>query len=78
MTLFLCTTNAGMCNECENDGAILPSLESFQMRLKMPKVNYIFFKYFFKAVVGVGAWKCQFAEGRFGTIVLEAFAHVIL
>jgi len=67
-----------MCNECENDSAVLPSLESFQMRLKMPKVNYIFYQYFFKAVVNVGAWKHQFTKGRFGTNVLEAFAHAIL
>jgi len=44
----------------------------------MPKVNYIFYEYFFKAVVSVGAWKCQFAKGRFGTNILEAFTHVIL
>jgi hypothetical protein len=43
-----------MCSECKFDGSILPSIESFQMRLKLPKVNFIFYEYFFKAVVGDG------------------------
>jgi hypothetical protein len=46
-----------MCSECEIDGSILPLIESFQMRLKFPKVNLIFYEYFFKAVVGDGIWK---------------------
>ena len=45
-----------MCSECEIDGLILPSIESFQMRLKLPKVNFIFYEYFFKAVVGDGVY----------------------
>jgi len=44
----------------------------------MPKVNYIFYEYFFKAVVSMGACKRRFAKGRFGTNVLEAFTHAIL
>jgi hypothetical protein len=47
-------TYAEMCSECKFDGSILPSIESFQMRLKLPKVNFIFYEYFFKAVVGDG------------------------
>jgi hypothetical protein len=50
-------TYAKMCSECEIDGSILPSIKSFQMRLKLPKVNFIFYEYFFKAVVGDGNWK---------------------
>jgi hypothetical protein len=30
------------------------TIKSFQMRLKLPKVNFIFYEYFFKAVVGDG------------------------
>jgi hypothetical protein len=48
---------AEMCSECEIDGLILPSIESFQMRLKLPKVNFIFYEYFFKAVVRDSIWK---------------------
>ena len=72
-------TYAEMCSECEIDGSILPSIESFQMRLKLPKVNFIFYEYFFKAVVGDGIWKRCFAENkRLGTNVSEAFAHAII
>lgn len=72
-------TNAEMCTECEMDGAVLPSIESFQMRLKLPKVYYLFYEFFFKAVVGEGLFKRRFVEGkRFGTNILEAFAHLIL
>ncbi len=72
-------TYAEICSECEIDGSILPSIESFQMRLKLPKVNFIFCEYFFKAVVGDGIWKQWFAENkRLGTNVSEAFAHAII
>jgi hypothetical protein len=68
-----------MCSECEIDGSILPLLESFQMRLKLPKVNFIFYEYFFKAVVEDGIWKPRFAENkRLGTNVSKAFAHAII
>jgi hypothetical protein len=49
------------------------------MRLKLPKVNFIFYEYFFKAVVGDGNWKQCFAENtRLGTNISEAFAHAII
>jgi hypothetical protein len=49
------------------------------MRLKLPKVNFIFYEYFFKAVVGDSIWKQRFTENkRLGTNVSEAFAHVII
>jgi hypothetical protein len=68
-----------MCSECEIDGPILPLIESIQMRLKLPNVNFIFYEYFFKAVVGDGIWKQCFAENkRLGTNVSEAFAHAII
>ncbi len=47
--------------------------------MKLPKVNFIFYEYFFKAVVGDGNWKQCFAENkRLGTNVSEAFAHAII
>jgi hypothetical protein len=67
------------CAVNEIDGSILPSIESFQMRLKLPKVNFIFYEYFFKAVVGDGIWKRHYTEDkRLGTNISEAFAHVII
>lgn len=72
------TTNAEMCGECEVDGRILPSLESFQMRLKQPLVNYVFYEYVFKPVVGEGAWNRRLNASRFGTNALEAYAHALL
>jgi hypothetical protein len=49
------------------------------MRLKLPKVNFIFYEYFFKAVVGDSIWKWCFAENkRLGTNVSEDFAHAII
>jgi hypothetical protein len=68
-----------MCNECEADGTILPSIESFQMGVNLPKVHYLFYKYFFRPVIGEVNWKCCFAERkRFGTNVAEAYAHALL
>jgi hypothetical protein len=76
-SLFI--TYAEICSECKIDRSILPSTESFQMRLKLAKVNFIFYEYFFKAVVGDGIWKQCFAENkRLGTNVSEAFAHAII
>jgi hypothetical protein len=49
------------------------------MRLKLPNVNFIFYEYFFKAVVGDGNQKQCFVENkRLGTNVSEAFAHAII
>jgi hypothetical protein len=49
------------------------------MRLKLPKVNFIFYEYFFKAVVRDSIWKWCFAENkRLGTNVSEDFAHAII
>jgi len=46
------------------------------MRSKMPKVYYVFYEHFFKAVVGDRIWKRRFNESRFSTNVLEAFTHL--
>jgi hypothetical protein len=76
---LLVTTHAEMCRGCKDDGNILPSIESFQMRLLLPKVYYIFYEYFFKAVIGEGTWKqCFTGDKRFGTNILEAYAHAII
>jgi hypothetical protein len=68
-----------MCNECEADGTILPSIESFHMGVNLPKVHYLFYEYFFRPVIGEVNWKHCFAERkRFGTNVVEAYAHALL
>jgi hypothetical protein len=47
--------------------------------IEIPKVIFIFYEYFFKAVVRDGHWKQCFAENeRLGTNVSEAFAHAII
>jgi len=67
-----------MCGECEVDGSVLPSLESFGRRSTLPKVCYLFYDNFFKGVVGEGAWNRCFAESRMGTSTQEALSLVIL
>ena len=42
---LLVITNAEMYRACKDDGAILLSIESFQMRLSLPKVYYIFYEH---------------------------------
>jgi hypothetical protein len=72
-------TNVGLCGECKTDGVVLPSLESFQSGMALPKVMIIFYKYFFKAIVGGAAWKKRFEEDvRFGTNILEAYTQATL
>jgi hypothetical protein len=68
-----------MCRVCKDDGTILPSIESFQIRLLLPKVYNIFYEYFFNAVIGEGTWKqCFTGDKMFGTNILEAYAHAII
>jgi hypothetical protein len=58
---------------------VLPSLESFQSGMALSKVMFIFYEYFFKAMVGGAAWKKRFEEDvRFGTNILEAYTQATL
>jgi hypothetical protein len=54
----------GLCYECELDGAILPSIETFLVRWKLPKVHSMSYKYFFKPVVGKYTWKQCMVENK--------------
>jgi hypothetical protein len=64
---------------CKEDGSILPSIEGFQNRSFLPKVYYIFYEYFFKAVISKGTWKQHFTGNKtFGTNILEAYALAII
>lgn len=66
----------GLCADCVEEEAALPSIESFGKRLELPKVNYIFYEYFFKAVMGESEWKRRLeTRQRMGTSIMEAFAH---
>jgi hypothetical protein len=76
---LLVIAKSEMCNECEADSTILPSIESFQMGVNLPKVHYLFYKYFFRPVIGEANWKHRFAERkRFGTNIAEVYAHALL
>ena len=78
-SLFAMTCLLVMLADCEDDGTMLPSLESFTEKWRLPKVHYLFFKYIFKRVVGNANWKSKNAEGaRLGAIILEAYAHSLL
>jgi hypothetical protein len=47
--------------------------------MALPKVMFIFYEYFFKAMVGGAAWKKRFEEDvRFGTNILEAYTQATL
>jgi len=65
---------------CENKNCLLPSIESFQKRHQNPKVYYIFYEYFYKAVMGEARWKesVHKENARFGTNIAEAFTHALL
>lgn len=58
---------------------VLPALESFAQWWMLPKVNYLFYQYFYKAAVGDATWKSRLAENkRLGPVILEAYAHATL
>jgi hypothetical protein len=53
----------GLCYECELDGTIQPLIETFLVRWRLPKVHFMFYKYFFK-VMGKYTWKQHMAENK--------------
>ena len=68
-----------MCQDCEDTDTVLPSVLSFQSRLHNPKVNYLFYEYFYKAVIGEARWKRNMEEKKpCGTSISEAFTHALL
>jgi len=68
-----------LCDECDCEGTVLPSLESFAERWRLPKVNYLFYHYFYRAVVGDTNWKGRLSESkRLGPVAIEAYAHATL
>lgn len=68
-----------MCDECHYRDMMLPSLESFAERWRLPKVYYLFYHYFLRAVIGDARWKSRMTEKKkLGTAVAEAYAHATL
>jgi hypothetical protein len=61
------------------EAIVLLALESFAEWWKLPKVNYLFYHYFYKAAIGDATWKCRLAENkRLGPGILEVHTHVML
>jgi hypothetical protein len=46
-----------MVDKCAHDGMVLPSIESFTLGSKLPKVHFLFYEHIYKAVIGKGNWK---------------------
>jgi hypothetical protein len=68
-----------VAGECKTDGAVLPSLESFQSGMALLYIMFIFYEYFFKAMAGGAAWKKRFEEDVwFGTNILEVYTEATL
>jgi hypothetical protein len=51
-----------MVDECTDDGTVLPSIESFALQSKLPKVHFLFYEHIYKAVIGKGNWKQLIAD----------------
>jgi hypothetical protein len=61
------------------EATVLLALESFAKWWKLPKVNYLFYHYFYKAAIGDATWKCRLVENkRLGPVILEAYTHMML
>ena len=73
-----------LCLQSHKTKSVFPSLDSFQKRMELPKVYYLFYDYFFKGVMGDDHWENvlgksgESASVRLGSSVAEAFAHLIL
>lgn len=58
---------------------VMPSLEHFQMRHESPRVYFLFYNYFLRAVMGESKWTSSLNENKkLGTTVAEAYAHTLL
>jgi len=59
---------------------MLPSIEHFQDRLLNPKMNYTFYQYFLRAVIGEARWKHNMQDDtqRMATSLAEAYAHSLI
>ena len=70
---------AGLCKECDESGQLLPSIEHFQRRYENPRVYFLFYHYFVRAVMGESKWKRNIESKRkLATNIAEAYAHSII
>jgi len=81
--LLLClptpSSPAEMCDTCAMRNEVLPSLESFSMRWKLPKIHFLFYENFYRPAIGDTVWKRRITENRrFGTMIAEAYASASL
>lgn len=68
-----------MCKECDATKSTLPSVEHFQQRYKNPRVYFLFYNYFLRAVMGENKWKSNIKENKkLATNIAEAYAHSLL
>ena len=70
-----------LCEFCNSNGAVLPSLEAFDMRVEIPVVYIIFYDYFLKPSVGDARWKKICMDKRsvsLGSVQSESFAMILL
>jgi hypothetical protein len=69
-----------LCTLCVENECVLPSIESIGRRLEDPKTYFIFYMYFYPAVVGETRWKecISKQDGRIGSNTMEAFALLVL
>lgn len=72
-----------LCSFCAKENAILPSLEAFEMGLRLPSVYMVFHEFFFKSSMGDAQWKAACLEptsptARFAPPQGEAFAMLLL
>jgi hypothetical protein len=76
--LLVCLYGAGMCEECDTIGKVLPSLESFRQRWNLPKI------YFLKSVIQESVWIDRVntpstgTGPRLGLVISEAYALALL
>jgi hypothetical protein len=74
----------GICEECDAASTLLPSIESFLQRWRLPKVHYLFYKYFYKAVIKDSVWNDRIdvprpgPDVRLGTRIAKAYAYSLI
>jgi len=64
---------------CVKADKVLPSIEHFQERLKSPRVYFLFYHYFVKAVMGESNWTTSLGGNKkLATSVAEAYTHSLI
>ena len=71
---------AELCEDCKDSNQILPSLESFNKRMLLPKVHFVFYDYFLRGVIGEKTWKLRIQDDskELAAIAAEAYANLQL